>query len=81
MNKKNKGLIFLLIGVSLVIFPAVIATLTLFGLVEPIIFPPTGKPLDLMPFINVLGWFLMLLIILYTGSRIVDWSIKYLRSD
>ncbi|MHA1269791.1 MAG: hypothetical protein ACTSPY_08415 [Candidatus Helarchaeota archaeon] len=81
MNKQDKGTIFLIIGISLVIFPAVIAILTIFGLIQPIIFPPTGKPLDVMPLINVLGWYLMLLLILYVGSRIVDWSIKYLKSD
>ena len=80
LKSETKAIGILLIGVILVIFPAIIAILTIFGVIQPIIFQPTGKPLDIMPLVNVLCWYLMLLIVLYVGSRTFDWSINYMKN-
>ena len=81
MDKKIIKKLLLIIGIFLISLSALIAILTLLGIVQPSIFPTTGKPLDVIPLVNVICWFLMLLIILYVGSRIIDWSIKYMSSD
>jgi hypothetical protein len=76
-----KGKLLLLLGAFLMAFPAVIAILTIFGVMIPVVFPPTGKPLDVMPLVNALTWWLMLILLLYIGTRVIDWSIKYLREE
>ena len=80
-DDKKKGKIILIIGIILIGIPAIIALLTIFGIITPVIFRPTGKPLDVMPLINVLCWFLMLVILIYVGTRIIDWGINYLRGE
>ncbi|MBD3229040.1 MAG: hypothetical protein GF329_12695 [Candidatus Lokiarchaeota archaeon] len=80
MKEEIKGNIILITGIGLMAFPAIIAILTIFGIFVPVIFPPTGMPLDVTPLVNALSWWLMLVLIMYIATRVIDWGIDYLKN-
>jgi hypothetical protein len=55
----------------------VFAILVLTGIITPSIFPPTGNLLDVNPLSSGLLTFLMLIVLLYIGTRILDFGLKY----
>ncbi|MHA1267139.1 MAG: hypothetical protein ACTSRS_18005 [Candidatus Helarchaeota archaeon] len=69
------------IGAAFLGIAALFAILVLTGLVTPIIFTPTGEPLDVSPLSSALVTFLMLIVLIYVGTRILDFGLKYGKSE
>lgn len=78
MNQKEKRRTFIFwIGAALLGTCAIFALLVLIGAVTPNVFPPTGEPLDVSPLSSALVTFLMLIILIYVGTRVLDFGLKY----
>lgn len=80
-EQEKKRKIILWIGAGLLILTAGFAILVLTGVITPVIFPPTGEPLDVSPLSSALVVFLMLIIILYVGTRVLDFGLKYPKNE
>ncbi|HUX98551.1 MAG TPA: hypothetical protein VMV49_03300 [Candidatus Deferrimicrobium sp.] len=76
-DKEKKSKYILWIGAGLLITTVTLAILILIGLITPNIFPPTGDLLDVNPLASGLLTFLMLIILLYVGTRVLDFGLKY----
>ncbi|MFX1294816.1 MAG: hypothetical protein ACFFD2_08180 [Promethearchaeota archaeon] len=82
MSEKEKRRKYILwTGAGLLILTAVLAVLILTGFITPNIFPPTGSLLDINPLSSGLLTFLMLIILIYVGTRILDFGLKYGKED
>ncbi|NVM55039.1 MAG: hypothetical protein HWN66_15140 [Candidatus Helarchaeota archaeon] len=68
-------------GAGLLGFTVVFAVLVLTGVITPVIFPPTGEPLDVSPLSSAFVTFLMLIILIYVGTRVLDFGLKYSNED
>ena len=79
-KEKMRRIIFW-IGAGILGTTAIFAILVLTGIVTPIIFPPTGLPLDVSPLSSALITFLMLIILIYVGTRILDFGLKYKKDE
>jgi len=79
MDKAKKSRIILWIGAGLLGTTAVFAILVLTGVIVPSIFPPTGNLLDVNPLSSGLLTFLMLIVLLYVSTRVLDFGLKYRR--
>lgn len=77
MDKETKGSCILWIGAGLLGATTVFAILVLIGVITPKIFPPTGNLLDVNPLSSGLLTFFMLIVLLYVGSRVLDFGLKY----
>ena len=80
-DKEKKGRIILWTGAGVLILTAVFAILVLTGVITPNIFPPSGSLLDVNPLSSGLLTFLMLIILIYVGTRILDFGLKYGKED
>ncbi len=69
------------IGSGLLISTAVFAVLFLTGVLTPNIFQPTGQPLDPSPLASTLIIFFLLVILIYIGTRVLDFGLKYGKED
>lgn len=81
MDKDKTSRYILWIGAALLGTTAVFAILVLVGVIAPNIFPPTGEPLDANPLSSGLLTFLMLIVLLYVGTRVLDFGLKYRREE
>ena len=77
MNNEDLSKIIIIIGAALLGATVVIAILILIGIITPNIFLPTGNLLDVNPLSSGLLTFFMLLILLYSSTRILDFGLKY----
>ena len=68
-------------GAGLLGATAIFAILVLSGVITPIIFPPTGLPLDVSPLSSAFVTFLMLIILIYVSTRLLDFGLKYPKDD
>jgi len=75
VNKKGEYILW--IGAGLLGTVAILAFLILIGVVKPNIFPPTGDILDVNPLSSGLLTFLLLVVLLYVGTRVLDFGLKY----
>ncbi len=71
----------LLSGAILLGTTVVFTLLILTGIITPNIFPPTGELLDVNPLTSALITFLMLIILLYVGTRVLDFGLKYRKTE
>lgn len=81
MDKEKTSRYILWIGAALLGTVVVFAILVLVGVVTPNIFPPTGNPLDVNPLCSALLTFLMLIVLLYVGTRVLNFGLKYRREE
>jgi ABC-type multidrug transport system fused ATPase/permease subunit len=81
MDKERKSRFILWIGAGLLGTTVVFAILVLTGVIVPNIFPPTGNLLDVNPLSSGLLTFLMLIILLYVGTRVLDFGLKYRKDE
>jgi len=77
IETKKKGEYILLAGAGLLIFIVIFTILILTGVITPAIFPSTGEVLDVNPLSSTLLTFLMLIVLLYVSTRILDFGLKY----
>jgi ABC-type multidrug transport system fused ATPase/permease subunit len=77
MDKEKKSRFILWIGAGLLGTTVVFAILVLTGVIVPNIFPPTGNLLDVNPLSSGLLTFLMLIILIYVSTRVLDFGLKY----
>jgi len=80
-ERKKKSDYILLIGTIILGMTIVFAILILTGIITPNIFPPSGSILDINPLSSGLLTFLMLVILLYVGSRVLDFGLKYRKEE
>lgn len=82
MAEENKKRMYILwAGAGLLGATAIFAILVLTGVITPIIFPPTGLPLDVSPLASAIVTFLMLIILIYVSTRVLDFGLKYPKDD
>jgi cytochrome bd-type quinol oxidase subunit 2 len=81
MDKDKKSRYILWTGAALLGTTAIFAILVLVGAITPNIFPPTGNLLDVNPLSSGLLTFLMLIVLLYVGTRILDFGLKYRKEE
>ncbi|MDD1779373.1 MAG: hypothetical protein LUQ65_14495 [Candidatus Helarchaeota archaeon] len=81
MDKDKTSRYILWIGAALLGTTVVFAILLLGGVIAPNIFPPTGEPLDVNPLSSALLTFLLLIVLLYVGTRVLDFGLKYGRKE
>lgn len=81
MDKDKTSRYILWIGAALLGTTTVFAILVLSGVIAPNIFPPTGEPLDTSPLSSALLTFLLLIVLLYVGTRVLDFGLKYRREE
>ncbi|MFX1299177.1 MAG: hypothetical protein ACFFD2_30490 [Promethearchaeota archaeon] len=80
-EKRKKSDYILLVGAAVLILTATFAILILVGAITPNIFPTSGELLDVNPLSSGLVTFLMLIILLYVATRILDFGLKYRREE
>lgn len=80
-KKKRKSDYILFTGAILLAITAIFAILILIGVIKPNIFPPSGSLLDPNPLSSGLLTFLMLVILLYVGSKVLDFGLKYRKEE
>ncbi len=80
-EQEKKRKIILWLGAGLLGVSAGFAILILTGIITPNIFPPTGEPLDINPLSSALATFLMLIVIMYIGTRVLDFGLKYSKDE
>ncbi len=80
-ENQKKGDIILWIGAGILLGTVVLAVLILFGVIKPNIFPMTGDILDVNPLSSGLLTFLLLIVLIYVGTRVLDFGLKYRRDE
>ncbi len=76
-QKRKKSDLILIIGAAMLTTSAIFSILILTGVLSPNIFPPTGEILDVNPLASAFFCFLLLVVIIYVGTRILDFGLKY----
>ena len=80
-DREKKSKYILWIGASLLVTTVIFTILILTGVITPNIFPTTGDLLDVNPLSSGLLTFLMLIILLYVGTRVLDFGLKYRKDE
>ncbi|MHA1131262.1 MAG: hypothetical protein ACTSRC_03200 [Candidatus Helarchaeota archaeon] len=78
---RKKGDMILWSGAVILIGTVVLAVLILLGVIQPNIFPMTGGILDINSLSSGLLTFLLLIVMIYVGTRVLDFGLKYRRDE